>query len=219
MYLGVSTAIGFPCPVSPSTVQAVDDCPDTMEKWRQAAARKNCSAYANQCDDPERLEYHCVINTFVNETIEVCAYGKIIHLGYCTEYSSSGNIIQQSFRANCTQFTENPCPHKNGYQSTDAYKYPGCYSLTKKTTAMSTLSTTNATHMNNEKQVDGGSSKDFLLPVILVVILVLIFAVIGTNLIFMWKKKKYSFCRKKDHKNVYEEESKSLKVTVDTETV
>lgn len=49
----------------------------------------------------------------------------------------------------------------------------------------------------SEKQVDGGSSKDFLLPVILVVILVLIFAVIGIFLIFMWKKKKYSFCRKK----------------------
>lgn len=42
--------------------------------------------------------------------------------GYCTEYSLGGNIIQQSFRANCTQFTENPCPHENGYQSTDAYK-------------------------------------------------------------------------------------------------
>lgn len=40
--------------------------------------------------------------------------------GYCTEYSLGGNIVQQSFRATCTQFTEDPCPL--GYPSTDAYK-------------------------------------------------------------------------------------------------
>lgn len=211
-----SIAISDSCSVSRSTVQAVDNCPDSEEKWRQAAARKNCAAYASSCTEPGRLVYHCLINSYVNQTIEVCAYGRIIVLGYCTEYSLGGNIVQQSFRATCKQFTENPCPL--GYPSTDAYKYPGCYSLTKKTTATSTPSTTNATHGNNEIQVVGGSSKDFLLPVILVVVLLLIFAVIGMYLIFLWKKKKYSFCRKKDHKNVYEEESKSLKVTVDTDT-
>lgn len=62
-------------------MKVVDDCPDTEEKWREAAARKNCSAYANQCDEPDRLVYHCVINDFVNETLEVCAYSRIIVLG------------------------------------------------------------------------------------------------------------------------------------------
>lgn len=47
----------------------------------------------------------------------------------------------------------------------------------------------------SEKNADGGSSKGFLLPVILVVIVVLIFAVIGMYL--TWKKEKFSFCRKK----------------------
>lgn len=212
----ISIAISDSCSVSRSTVQAVDNCPDSEEKWRQAAARKNCAAHASSCSEPDRLVYHCLINSFVNQTLEVCAYSRIIVLGYCTEYSLGGNIVQQSFRATCTQFTENPCPL--GYPSTDAYKYPGCYSLTKKTTATSTLSTTNATHMNNENETDGGSSKDFLLPVILVVVLLLIFPLIGTYFIYMWKKEKYSFCRKKDHRNIYEEESKSLRVTVDTET-
>lgn len=46
-----------------------------------------------------------------------CTY---LFAGYCTEYSLDGNIIQQSFVANCTQFTKNPCPL--GYQSTDAFK-------------------------------------------------------------------------------------------------
>lgn len=63
------------------TVEYVDDCPDNEEKWREASARKNCTAYASQCDEPERIVYHCVINTFVNETLEVCAYERIIVLG------------------------------------------------------------------------------------------------------------------------------------------
>lgn len=62
-------------------MEVVDDCPDTKEKWREASARKNCSAYASQCDEPDRLVYHCVINVFVNETLEVCAYSRIIVLG------------------------------------------------------------------------------------------------------------------------------------------
>lgn len=69
------------CEVSKLTVQTVDDCPITAEEWRMAAARKNCSAYANQCDEPKRLEYHCVINSFVNQTLEVCAYAQNIGLG------------------------------------------------------------------------------------------------------------------------------------------
>lgn len=216
----VSRAISYSCSVSRSTVQAVDDCPDSEEKWKEAAARKNCGAYASQCDEPKSLMYHCVINAFVNQTLEVCAYRRIIVSGYCTEYNIGGNIIQQSFRTNCTQFTKNPCPL--GYQSTDAYKYPGCYELTKRITAKTTLSTTNATHMNNDKQVDGGSSTDIILPVILVVVLVLIVVVlVGIYLILIRRKEKCSFFRKKDPKNIYEtetEESLSLRVPCDTET-
>lgn len=69
------------CEVSRSTVQFVDRCPDSEEKWKKAAARKNCSAYANQCSEPERLKYHCVINELVTQTLEVCAYTQFIFLG------------------------------------------------------------------------------------------------------------------------------------------
>lgn len=156
----VSKAISNSCPVSPSTVEIVDNCPDSEEKWRQAAARKNCAAYSRQCDKPEQLDYHCVINAFVNETLEVCAYRRIIVLGFCTEYSFGGNIIQQNIRTNCTTFTQNPCPL--GYPSTDSYKYPDCYKLTKKVTtraaAKTTPSTIEATDMNSEKQADEETS-------------------------------------------------------------
>uniref|UniRef100_K1QTY3 Uncharacterized protein n=1 Tax=Magallana gigas TaxID=29159 RepID=K1QTY3_MAGGI len=42
------------------------------------ARRKNCTAYASQCHEPQRLVYHCVINEYANQTLEVCAYGRII---------------------------------------------------------------------------------------------------------------------------------------------
>lgn len=69
------------CHISRATVQIVTDCPNSEVKWKQAAARKNCEAYASQCSEPERLEYHCVINPFINETLEVCAYAQNIVIG------------------------------------------------------------------------------------------------------------------------------------------
>lgn len=45
------------------------------------ARRKNCTAYASQCHEPQRLVYHCVINEYANQILEVCAYGRIIVSG------------------------------------------------------------------------------------------------------------------------------------------
>lgn len=44
----------------------------------------------------------------------------LLFVGFCTEYSYGGNIIQQNIRTNCTTFSQNPCP--DGYLSTDSYK-------------------------------------------------------------------------------------------------
>uniref|UniRef100_K1RHD0 Uncharacterized protein n=1 Tax=Magallana gigas TaxID=29159 RepID=K1RHD0_MAGGI len=68
------------CDVSRSTIQLVKNCPDSEEKWREAAARKNCAAYANQCSDPTRLVYHCLLNEYINQTLEICAYAQNIVL-------------------------------------------------------------------------------------------------------------------------------------------
>lgn len=82
--LQASTA-HYSCPVSLSTVEVVEMCPDTEGKWKEAAAKKNCTAYASRCSERARLVYHCVINTYANQTLEVCAYaqnildGKIIN--------------------------------------------------------------------------------------------------------------------------------------------
>lgn len=77
----MSKANGESCPISRMTVQVVEECPDSLEKWNRAAERKNCAAFATHCGGPKKLQYHCVINPFVNETIEVCAYAQNIVLG------------------------------------------------------------------------------------------------------------------------------------------
>lgn len=69
------------CPISRETVDIVDDCPDSEDTWMEAAERKKCELFARQCDEPNRLVYHCAINAFLNQTLEVCAYGKYIFEG------------------------------------------------------------------------------------------------------------------------------------------
>lgn len=113
------------CDISRTTMQVVQNCPDTYEKRTKAAANKNCTAYASHCEEPDRLEYHCVINAFRNLTLEVCAYGQTIVFGLCTEYNIGGNIVHGNFKSKCNHFSKNPCP--NVYRSTEAYKYPECY--------------------------------------------------------------------------------------------
>nr|XP_022287269.1 uncharacterized protein LOC111099998 isoform X2 [Crassostrea virginica] len=122
--------VSFSCPVSRDTVQPVHNCPENEEDWREAAERKNCSQHANQCDDPDRLVYHCVINPFVNETLEVCAYPQNIVFGICAEYNRQWNVIQGNYQTNCTRFWTKPCPVV--YRSNSSFKYPGCYELVKK---------------------------------------------------------------------------------------
>lgn len=63
------------------TVKTVESCPDNEEEWKTASKRKNCAAYARYCSSPQDLVYHCVINSFINQTVEVCAYKAYIVLG------------------------------------------------------------------------------------------------------------------------------------------
>lgn len=80
-FLKTLQASGDSCRISRSTVQILKKCPNTEEKWNEAAARRNCAEHARQCSEPEKLEYHCVINPFINQTLEVCAYAQNIVLG------------------------------------------------------------------------------------------------------------------------------------------
>ena len=53
------------CIVSKSTVRRVKSCPLTAEEWRNAAEKKGCESLSHS------LIYHCVMNIWRNESVEV----------------------------------------------------------------------------------------------------------------------------------------------------
>ena len=63
------------CIESGLTVKEVQGCPQTREAWEEAATRKNCKGIHNSCS---YFVYHCVMNTWRNETLEVCAPRRLI---------------------------------------------------------------------------------------------------------------------------------------------
>ena len=63
------------CNESTATVEVVSHCPKTLEEQVKAANRKSCSKFSHKCSS---FVYHCVINVWENETLEVCAPRKII---------------------------------------------------------------------------------------------------------------------------------------------
>lgn len=116
------------CEESASTVRHVDRCPTDSESWEMAAKNKNCDTIKQNCSNIHYFQYHCVINAWMNETLEVCAPNRII-FGYCTEYNVMGRVIQENYLADCTKH-DPPCPEF--YNSAEAYKYQSCYQLVKK---------------------------------------------------------------------------------------
>lgn len=60
--------------------KAVWMCPTSSEEYDRADSKKECSQTASKlnCSAPDKFKYHCVINSFQNETFEVCAHKKII---------------------------------------------------------------------------------------------------------------------------------------------
>lgn len=58
------------CNESISTTKIVNSCPKTAREWNEAAKKKGCKNITHSCTS---FEYHCVMNAWRNETIEVCA--------------------------------------------------------------------------------------------------------------------------------------------------
>lgn len=191
------------CEVTRSTVQVVDGCPVNEEEWRKSADKKRCDVAAKQCSEPERLVYHCVINPYVNQTLELCAYAQNIVQGKCTSYSSSGNVIQENWGTDCSKFIENACP--TVYRSNVAYKYPGCYKLIKKLTTVkynpmltrnpdtTFVSTTPSSNMSTNKHVEMSGTEEKMdsnIVTIMAITLTVIFVVIIVSTVCVVLKKK-----------------------------
>eukprot|EP00105_Crassostrea_gigas_P035145 XP_019919293.1 PREDICTED: uncharacterized protein LOC105319322 isoform X2 [Crassostrea gigas] len=128
------------CEKSNLTVRYVEKCPTDFTSWKIAAEKMNCESIEQKCSQTGRyrFQYHCVINAWRNATLEVCALNRTI-IGYCTEYSIKGIVIQDNYGADCTKFNP-PCPAS--YNSAEAYKYQTCYDLVKRNRKMTEYAVT-----------------------------------------------------------------------------
>lgn len=129
------------CEYSLLKVNYVRDCPTDVVSWNEAAERMDCQSIKQNCSNSSGLnsqryvfQYHCVVNGWLNSTLEVCAFNRTI-LGFCTEFNTKGAMIQDNYAADCTSH-DPPCPES--YNSAEAYKYPTCYKLARQNAASST---------------------------------------------------------------------------------
>ncbi|XP_062579296.1 uncharacterized protein LOC134241251 [Saccostrea cucullata] len=111
------------CSVSSATVQFVTSCPSTYQDYKKRSEAKSCQYIGQDCISPDKFKYHCVLNSYGNASLEVCAPVLFI-TGFCTEYNTEGKVIQDHYSKDCTKYAE-PCPSR--YLSTDGYKYHQCY--------------------------------------------------------------------------------------------
>lgn len=123
------------CQISTLTVDFVDRCPRDAESWKMAAKQKDCESIDQECSKLNGLnnqryifQYHCLINSWGNATIEVCALNRSI-FGYCAEYLVDGALVQDKYDADCKHHHP-PCPVL--YNSAEAYLYQSCYDLVYK---------------------------------------------------------------------------------------
>ncbi|XP_078339125.1 uncharacterized protein LOC144627101 isoform X2 [Crassostrea virginica] len=130
LFLSLKASYGlFSCLQSAPTIAFVDHCPRNKAEWDRAAERKNCHSMATRqnCTDAAKFQYHCLMNSHRNETLEVCA--PIFYLqGYCPVYNIGTKEIMENYQPGyeCLKFSgTEQCPSR--YPSSDAYKYLQCY--------------------------------------------------------------------------------------------
>ncbi|XP_061169423.1 uncharacterized protein LOC133178729 [Saccostrea echinata] len=111
------------CSVSSATVQFVTSCPSTVQEYKKRSEAKGCQYIGQDCISSNKFNYHCVLNSYGNASLEVCAPVLFI-TGFCTEYNTEGKVIQDHYSKDCTKYAE-PCPSR--YLSTEGYKYQQCF--------------------------------------------------------------------------------------------
>lgn len=73
--LKLCTSVEKYCQEAVKSITKVDICPTSKEELDKAASEKNCTVIAEMqtCTNTELFVYHCVIDRFRKETLELCA--------------------------------------------------------------------------------------------------------------------------------------------------
>lgn len=139
------------CKSFKNDLKVVPSCPTSKEEWDRAANKKNCTELANRrnCTNTKnQLQYHCVINAYMNETLEICAEPRYI-FGHCTEFNVIGEVIQSNYATKCN----NDFPKCGGiYISENAYKYQDCYQLVYQRRATKTTVLPQESNISNQTE-------------------------------------------------------------------
>lgn len=140
LQIQISPGIIRYCQEAVNNAESVRSCPTSEEEWEIAARNKNCSKIALQqnCSSAEKFQYHCVLNGYRNETLEVCAPSRII-FGHCVEFNLQGGVIQDQYSSPCNDAFPKCDKY---YSSSNAYKYPDCYQLVSLSGIINSTTTT-----------------------------------------------------------------------------
>lgn len=132
------------CAESLNTVRYVASCPSTEQETRFAAEKKNCKAIAHNqnCTDPAKFQYHCLINELDTSLLEVCAPEFYI-LGMLSVYlylsMTMITLVNILFACLLIAYCIKYCNFQAIVQSS-MFKEEGYKTITRKIVAMSHLS-------------------------------------------------------------------------------
>lgn len=103
------------CQKSILTVRYGNHCPKDAASWHKRANNLNCNSIRQQCSesvglDPKKyiFQYHCLINSWMNATIEVCALNQSILGKYLPFYILKNwwcKLLKKINLSNCTSIS------------------------------------------------------------------------------------------------------------------
>ena len=73
------TTRAMSCSAALDMVVPVNRCPRNNLEWDERASLFNCSSINQTCVEPDKFQYHCVLNENCTELVEVCAPVRVIY--------------------------------------------------------------------------------------------------------------------------------------------
>ncbi|XP_056021845.1 uncharacterized protein LOC125649228 isoform X2 [Ostrea edulis] len=114
----------------PRWIHRVSSCPEAnnITAWKAASEKLNC-LYDLTSDDPaqQKMVYHCLASTYLNETVEFCGRSVPIAPGNCPIYNYQFFENKVASYYNCSKFMSG-CPNHMTH-SKNVFKYPECFNI------------------------------------------------------------------------------------------
>ncbi|XP_056014868.1 uncharacterized protein LOC125677558 [Ostrea edulis] len=208
------------CPHPTSTMEHVNNCPDSKYTWDLAAERKGCHRIFDNCLGlpKQDLKYHCLINPFLNETVEVCAPSRRMFGGFCPEYSTRAEGVQENFDIDCKKF-QSSCPIT--FMSTEAYKYQECYTMINRRTTQSATEKPLKSHSERTSSTSSSDTKTnaehatYVMSIVLGTIALVVVVLIFMLTLWYCSRKRKQLCKRRNAKNVKTKEEEMRRENAD----